>query len=157
MITWRCFFAKGYTLRKDDDMLYHEVLYTRINELYNEENIVTEHDSQEKKILSQNTQKRRSVNEVLKHKVQTMKMNKVNVSKDKDETDSDISNDELEEQSKEKEKKKYVKSRKCKKKILQRDDKTNDNLLNTTPLAQEKHKMDALLKKTNETVQHSSH
>ena len=56
------FFLKGYTLQKNDDMLYHEVLYTRINELYNKENIVTEDDSQEKKILSQNTQKRRSLN-----------------------------------------------------------------------------------------------
>ena len=130
------FFAKGYTMQKGDDMFYHEVLHTRINAHYNEDNIVTEDDSQEKKILSKKTQKRRSINEVLTHKIQTMKVNKVNVSKDKDDTDSDVSNNKLNIQSKTKGKKKPEKLRKQKKKILQRD-KINKNLLKMTPLTQE--------------------
>ena len=58
------FFAKGYTMQKGDEMLYHEVLHTRINALYNEDNIVTEDDSQDKKI---SPKKRRTEDQSMRH------------------------------------------------------------------------------------------
>ena len=82
-------FAEGYTLQQGDDMFYHEALHTRINTLYNKDNIVTEDNSQEKKALPKKTQARRSINEALLHKVPTLKVNKVNVNKDKDDNGDD--------------------------------------------------------------------
>ena len=101
-------------------MFYHEALHTRINTVYNEDNIVTEDDSQEKKASSKKPKPRRSVNDVLEYKIPPLKVNKVNVGKQKDDNDNDASEEDPDEQNTTKETKKNEKTRKQKKTILQR-------------------------------------
>ena len=101
-------FAKGYTLQQDDDMYYHEVLHTCINNVYNRDNIVTEDDSQEKKASTKKTKPRRSVNDVLEYRNPLIKVNKMNLGK-QDDGDEKTSDGEPDEQNTAKEKKKMRK------------------------------------------------
>ena len=96
---------------------------------------MTEDDSQEKKVSSKKMKPRQSVNEVLEYKVPALKVNKVNVGKQKDDDNNDASEEEPDKQNTTKEKKRIEKARKQKKKILQRGN-TTENLKRMTSLTQ---------------------